>query len=75
MLPYGTGTGTGGANTRTALMWVKKAVKRWTPLNVEGMVDWDARALRYLISTMRSAGASRRMDRGVVAINCITTDA
>jgi hypothetical protein len=36
-------------------------------------VDWDARALRYLITTMRSVGATRRMDRGVVAINCITT--
>lgn len=75
MLPYSVGTGGGGGNVRTALMYVKKAVKRWTPLNVEGMVDWDPRALRYLITTMRSVGATRRMDRGVVAINCITTDA
>lgn len=73
MLPYGVGTGTGGANQRTVLMWVKKAVKRWTPLNVEGLVDWDPRALRYLITTMRSCGAARRMERGVVAVNCITT--
>lgn len=75
MLPYGVGTGTGGANVRTCLMWVKKAVKRWCPLTVDGMVDWDARALRYLITTQRSLGAARRMERGVVAINCITTDA
>lgn len=74
MLPYGVGTGTGGANVRTCLMWVKKAVKRWAPLTVDGMVDWDASTLRYLITTMRSVGAGRRMERGVVAINCITTD-
>lgn len=75
MLPYGTGTGTAGANVRTCLMWVKKAVKGWTPLTVDGLVDWDPRSLEYLITTMRTTGASRRMDRGVVAINCITTDA
>jgi hypothetical protein len=74
MLPYGVGTGTGGANVRTVLAWVQKAVKRWTPLNVEGLVDWDPGPLEYLITTMRSTGATRRMDRGVVAINCITTD-
>lgn len=75
MLPYGVGTGTSGANVRTALMWVKKAVKAWTPLTVDGLVDWDPRSLEYLVTTMRTTGASRRMDRGVVAINCITTDA
>lgn len=74
MLPYSVGTGTGGANTRTSLMWVKKAVKRWTPKQPSGYVWHYGRADEYDIVTTMDAGASRQLDRGVVAVTCITTD-
>ena len=74
MLPYSVGTGTGGANTRTSLMWVKKAVKRWTPKQPSGYVWHYGRADEYDIVTTMDMGASRQLDRGVVAITCITTD-
>lgn len=74
MLPYSVGTGTGGANTRTALMWVKKAVKRWTPKAPSGYVSHYGRADEWDIVTTMDCGASRQLDRGVVAVTCITTD-
>jgi hypothetical protein len=75
MLPYGVGTGTGGANTRTALMGVKKAIKRWTPKAPSGYVWHYGRADEFDIVTTMDCGAARRIDRGVVAVTCITTDA
>ena len=74
MIPYGVGTGTAGANTRTALMWVKKAIKRWTPKAPSGYVWHYGRADEYDIVTTMDCGASRQLDRGVVAVTCITTD-
>lgn len=73
MLPYSVGTGTGGANVRTMLMGVKKAVRRWTPGGVKGDVWWNGSKRQYEITTEMDCGASRRLDRGVVAVPCITT--
>lgn len=75
MLPYGVGTGTGGANTRTVLMGVKKAIKRWSPKSASGYVFFYGRADEYDIVTTLDCGAARRLDRGIVAATCITTDA
>lgn len=73
MLTYGTGDGTGGANTRTALMGVKKAIRRWTPGGVKGDVWWNGSKRQYEITTEMDCGAARRLDRGIVAVKCITT--
>jgi hypothetical protein len=73
MLPYSAGTGTGGANVRTVLMGVKKAVRRWTPGGVRGYVWFNGTKDQYEIVTRLDAGAARRMERGIVAIPCITT--
>lgn len=73
MLPYGTGTGTGGANTRTVLMGVKKAIRRWTPGGVSGDVWWNGSKRQFEITTEMDCGAARRFDRGIVAVTCLTT--
>ena len=73
MLPYGTGTGTGGANTRTVLMGVKKAIRRGTPGGVTGDVWWNGEKREWDITTEMDCGAARRFDRGIVAVTCITT--
>lgn len=73
MLPYGVGTGTGGANTRTPLMGVKKAIRRWTPGGVTGDVWWNGSKRQWEITTEMDCGAARRLDRGIVAVTCITT--
>lgn len=73
MLPYSANTGTGGANVRTALMGVKKAIRRWTPGGVKGDVWWNGSKRQWEITTEMDCGAARRLDRGVVAVPCITT--
>lgn len=73
MLPYSTGTGTGGANTRTVLMGVKRALRRWTPGGVRGDVFWNGSKRQWEITTELDCGVARRMDRGIVAAPCITT--
>lgn len=73
MLAYGTATGTGGANTRTVLMGVKRAIRRWTPGGVRGDVWWNGSKRQWEITTELDCGVARRMDRGVVAVTCITT--
>jgi hypothetical protein len=73
MLPYGVGTGTGGANTRTTLFGVKKAIRRWTPGGIKGDVWWNGEKREWDITTEMDCGAARRLDRGVVAATCITT--
>lgn len=73
MLPYGVGTGTAGANLRTVFMGVKKAIRRWTPGGVRGDVWWNGSKRQFEITTELDTGAARRMERGVLAINCITT--
>jgi len=73
MLTYGTGDGTGGANTRTVLMGVKGAIRRWTPGGITGDVWWNGEKREWDITTEMDCGAARRLDRGVVAIKCITT--
>lgn len=73
MLPYSAGTGTGGANVRTALFGVKKAIRRWTPGGVKGDVWWNGSKRQWEITTEMDCGAARRLDRGIVAAPCITT--
>lgn len=73
MLPYSAGTGTGGANVRTIFMGVKKAIRRWTPGGVKGDVWWNGSKRQWEVTTEMDCGAQRRLDRGVVAIPCITT--
>lgn len=73
MLPYSAGTGTGGANVRTVFMGVKKAIRRWTPKSPSGDVWWNGSKRQWEITTEMDCGASRRLDRGIVAIPCITT--
>lgn len=73
MLPYSIGTGTGGANVRTCLGGVKKAIRRWTPKSPSGDVWWNGEKREWVITTELDSGAARRLDRGVVALPCITT--
>jgi hypothetical protein len=73
MMPYSTGTGTGGANVRTVLAGVKKAIRRWTPKAPSGDVWWNGSKRQWEITTEMDCGAARRFDRGVVAVPCITS--
>lgn len=73
MLPYSADTGTGGADVRTCLMGVKKAIKRWTPKAPTGDVWWNGEKRIWAITTEMDMGAARRLDRGIVAVPCITT--
>lgn len=73
MLPYSADTGTGGADVRTCLFGVKKAIRRWTPGGVTGYVWFNGSKDQYEITTKMASGAARRLDRGIVAAPCITT--
>jgi len=73
MLPYTTDGVSSGVHLRKAIAYTKKSFRRWRPLTASGVVTWEQRPRRWIISADAYVGAARRFDDSVIIAECAET--
>lgn len=73
MLPWTVDGVSGGVNLRKAIFFPNGTFTRWRPLTVGGVVTWEQRKRRFVISTDAYVGCARRKDDAVVLMECAET--